>query len=131
MTETGPTGTAWRWSLTFRCAPLLCVLVACPLASVCLTLVTETYPWPCRPLTGQICFCAFVVIASCAHVQELRIPSQWGGGGGEMPRNVYFTAGLYALNGCCSRAGACLIAPMREFVSIGASATIAPSLCHA
>ena len=45
------------------------LLVACPLAPLCLILVTERYLWSFRPLTSQFSFCVFVLAASCAHVQ--------------------------------------------------------------
>ena len=66
-----PAAVAQRWSVTYRCttaAPLPCS-VDCPQASSRLIFVTEQYLWSYRPLTSQICFCVFVLFASCAPVQ--------------------------------------------------------------
>ena len=67
----GGGGAAWRWSGRCRCntAALCLCSVDCPQASSRLTLVTQGYLWSCRPLTSQISFGAFVLTASCAHVQ--------------------------------------------------------------
>ena len=68
VNNSGPMVPAWRWFSTYRCDPLLRVLVACPLAPLCLALVTERYLWSVRPLTSRFSFCVFVLAASCAHV---------------------------------------------------------------
>ena len=52
-----------------RCDALLCVLVACALASLCR--VTQRYLWSYRPLTSHMPICAFVLTAFCA--------GGWGG----------------------------------------------------
>ena len=55
------------------------------------SLVTERYQWSFRPLTSPLSFCAFLLVAFCAHV-PLRLPPGAGGslaprGGGGVGRN--------------------------------------------
>ena len=57
------------WDVPLHHHRVLPAQVNCLRASSCLVLVTGRHLSSCRPLTGHVSFCAFVLTASCAHVQ--------------------------------------------------------------